>query len=112
MQQRDFQRALRRTVGLPVTLLVLLAITLAGESVLVFGSLRWVDHSDQVIAAARQLQRHIVEMDNGLRGYYLTGDQSFLNSYNEAKVRVPEQILNVEDLVADNPAQQERLGDL
>ena len=92
MEQRNFQRALRRTVALPVTLLGLLAIILAAESLLLFASLRWVDHSDQVISTARQLQRQIVEMDTGLRGFHLTGDKSFLDSYNEAKVRVPEQL--------------------
>ena len=112
MQQRDFQRALRRTVALPVTLLVLLAATLAGESLLLFASLKWVDHSDLVITAARQLQRQIVEMDTDLRGYYLTADHSFLESYNEAKARVPEQLANLQQLTADNPAQQGRLGEL
>ncbi len=112
MQQRDFQRALRRTVALPVTLLVLLAATLASESLLLFASLKWVDHSDLVITAARQLQRQIVEMDTDLRGYYLTADHSFLESYNEAKARVPEQLANLQQLTADNPAQQGRLGEL
>ena len=112
MQQRDFQRALRRTVALPVILLILLAATLAAESALLFASLRWVDHSDQVIATARQLQRQIVAMDTGLRGYYLTRDHTFLESYNEAKARVPEQIANLEQLTADNPAQEARLREL
>ena len=112
MEQRDFQRALRRAVGLPVTLLVVLAAILAGESVLLFASLRWVDHSDQVISTARQLQRQIVAMDTGLRGYYLTGDQTFLDSYNEAKARVPEHFLYLHQLTADNPAQQVRLDEL
>ncbi len=112
MEQRDFQRALRRAVGLPVTLLVVLAAILAGESVLLFASLRWVDHSDQVISTARQLQRQIVAMDTGLRGYYLTGDHTFLDSYNEAKARVPEHFLYLHQLTADNPAQQVRLDEL
>ncbi len=109
MDQRSFQRLLRRTVALPVILLVLLAATLAGEIVLLSSSLRWVDHSDQVISTARQLQRQIVEMDTDLRGYYLTGDQAFLDSYNDAKSRVPEQFDRLQFLTADNPAQLQRL---
>jgi PAS domain S-box-containing protein len=112
MEQRNFQRALRRTVALPVTLLGLLAIILAAESLLLFASLRWVDHSDQVIARARQLQRQIVEMDTGLRGYHLTGDQTFLNSYDEAKARVPEQLTYLQELTSDNPAQGARLNEV
>ncbi len=112
MDQRSFQRLLRRTVALPVILLVLLAVTLAGEIVLLSTSLRWVDHSDQVISTARQLQRQIVEMDTDLRGYYLTGDRAFLDSYNEARSRVPEQTAHLEQLTSDNPAQLQRLKEI
>ena len=92
MDQRSFQRLLRRTVALPVVLLVLLAIVLACEILLLSATLRWVDHSDQVISDARQLQRQIVEMETGLRGYHLTGDSAFLDSYNDAKSKVPDQL--------------------
>jgi len=109
MDQRSFQRLLRRTVALPVLLLMLLAAILAGESLLLYASLRWVDHSDQVIATARQLQRQIIEMETGLRGYYLTGDRAFLDSYNDAKSKVPDQLDSLQALTSDNPAQQARL---
>jgi len=92
-----------------VILLVLLAATLAGEIVLLSTSLRWVDHSDQVISTARQLQRQIVEMDTDLRGYYLTGDRAFFDSYNEAKSRVPDQLNQLLFLTSDNPSQQQRM---
>ena len=112
MDQRSFQRLLRRTVALPVILLVLLAATLAGEIVLLSTSLRWVDHSDQVISTARQLQRQIVEMDTDLRGYYLTGDRAFFDSYNEAKSRVPDQLNQLLVLTSDNPSQQQRMREI
>ena len=109
MDERTFQRLLRRTVALPVLLLVLLAAILTGEILLLGWSLRWVDHSDQVLSAARQLQRQIVEMETALRGYYLTGDDSFLNAYNDAKSKVNEQAQPLDSLTRDNAAQQERL---
>lgn len=112
MDQRSFQRLLRRTVALPVALLVLLAVTLASEIILLSASLRWVDHSDQVISTARQLQRQIVQMDTDLRGYYLTADRAFLEAYNEAKARVPEQFAQLRSLTADNPAQQQRVQEI
>ena len=109
MDERTFQSLLRRTVALPVLLLVLLAAILTGEILLLGWSLRWVDHSDQVLSAARQLQRQIVEMETALRGYYLTGDDSFLNAYNDAKSKVNEQAQPLDSLTRDNAAQQERL---
>jgi PAS domain S-box-containing protein len=112
MDQRSFQKLLRRTVALPVVLLVLLAVVLASEILLLSGTLRWVDHSDQVIATARQLQRQIVEMDTALRGYRLTSDRTFLDTYNDAKSRVPEQVARLEELTADNPSQMKLLQEL
>jgi PAS domain S-box-containing protein len=109
MDQASFQKLLRRTVALPVLLLVMLAAVLASEILLLGASLRWVDHSDQVIATARQLMRNMVEMDTAERGYSLTKEPSFLETYNEAESRVPEQIQILEKLTADNPAQQQRL---
>jgi PAS domain S-box-containing protein len=112
MDQRSFQKLLRRTVALPVVLLVLLAVVLGSEILLLSATLRWVDHSDQVISNARQLQRQIVEMDTALRGYHLTNDPTFLDTYNEAKSRVPDQFSVLESLTADNPLQQSRLKEL
>jgi PAS domain S-box-containing protein len=109
MDERSFQSLLRRTVALPVVLLVLLAAILTGEILLLAWSLRWVDHSDQVIATARQLQRQIIEMDTALRGYYLTADDSFLNAYNDAKSKVGEQMQSLAWLTRDNDAQQQRV---
>ncbi len=112
MDQRSFQKLLRRTVALPVILLVLLAVVLGSEILLLSATLRWVDHSDQVISNARQLQRQIVEMDTALRGYHLTNDTTFLDTYNEAKSRVPEQFSVLESLTTDNPLQQSKLSEL
>ena len=103
MDQLSFQRLLRRTVALPVVLLVLLAATLVAEILLLSWSLRWVDHSDQVTSQARTAMRSVVEMDTGLRGYYLTGDQTFLDSYNDLKAKLPEQLDTTMQLIADDP---------
>jgi PAS domain S-box-containing protein len=112
MDQRSFQRLLRRTVAIPVIMLVSLAAVLVGEILLLNISLHWVDHSDQVIANARQLMRDIIEMDTALRGYHLTNDRTFLQPYDEARSKIPEQLDFLQHLTADNPDQQQRLGEL
>lgn len=109
MDEGSFQKVLRRTVALPVALLVCLALVLGGEIVLLSSSLRWVGHSDQVIASARHALRYVMEMDTALRGYYLSGDQALLQSYREAKTRTVEELNILEHLTADNPPQQKRV---
>ncbi len=91
MDQRSFQRLLRRTVLIPVVLLLLLTATLVVEILGLTTSFGWVDHTDDVILNARQLMRYMLDMESGLRGFHLTGDQSFLDAYNAAKPKVPEQ---------------------
>lgn len=112
MDQRSFQRLLRRTVAIPVLMLVSLAIILTGEILLLTTSLHWVDHSDQVIANARQVMRNIVEMETGLRGYSLTNDHSFLEPYDDARSKVTEQLDFIQRLTADNLSQLRRLQEL
>ena len=112
MDQRSFQKLLRRTVLLPVALLLLLAATLVVEILLLNASIRWVDHTDQVIANARQLIRYMVDMESGIRGYFLTGDKFFLDSYIAAKPQVPEQLALLEQLTSDNPDQAQRIGEI
>ena len=109
MDQRSFRKLLRRTVLIPVVLLLLLAATLLVEVLSLTASLRSVDHTDQVIANSRQLMRYMVDMESGLRGYHLTGDREFLESYLNAKPKVPQQLALLERLTNDNPEQQRRI---
>jgi PAS domain S-box-containing protein len=109
MDQRSFQRVLRRTVALPVTLLVLLALILAIESLVLSRSFHWVNHSAQVLNVVRQLSRYLGDLDTALHGYTLTGDHSFLEAYQDAKGHVPEQFDLLASLTTDNPEQQQRL---
>ncbi len=112
MDQRSFQKLLRRTVLIPVVLLLLLTATLVVEIVGLTTSFGQVDRSDQVIADVRQLMRSITDMESELRGFFLTSDQSFLDAYNSAKEGVPKQLAVLDQLTSDNPSQQRRLREL
>ncbi|HEX8893416.1 MAG TPA: CHASE3 domain-containing protein, partial [Terriglobales bacterium] len=64
-----------------MALLVLLAVLLTVEILSLTSALRWVDHAEEVIANSRQLMRYMIEMETGLRGYYLTGNRRFLDPF-------------------------------
>ena len=68
MDERGFQRLLRRTVAVPVALLVLLAGVLGVEIVTLNRSLHLVDHTDRVITNARQAMRNMNDMESSARG--------------------------------------------
>jgi len=43
----------------------------------------WLSQSEERIAIAEKLQREIIDMENGFRGYLLTANPNFLTSYGE-----------------------------
>ena len=39
-------------------------------------SLQWVDHTDQVLDQSARLLKLLVDMETGMRGYLVTGDET------------------------------------
>ena len=80
MDERTFKRTLRRTVTVPVAVLILRAVALVVEILLLSSALRGVDHEDQVIADARALMRYLVDMESAIRGWPLQRLQQVLQT--------------------------------
>ncbi|MEP1059978.1 MULTISPECIES: CHASE3 domain-containing protein [Cyanophyceae] len=107
--QLSFRRRLIRTIALPVSLMLFLAgVSIWQISRLLF-VMRWVEHTDQVIAQANRVERLFSEVESGLRGYLLTGEAELLEPYKQAEVLVEPSFKNLVDLVSDNPSQGQRL---
>ena len=112
MDERSFQNLLRRTIAVPVALLVLLVVVLGVEVLTLTGSLHRVDHADLVITNARQSMRYMVDMESSARGFELTGDERFLDLFRRSKSLLPASIDALAELTADNPAQQARVHEI
>ena len=72
----------------------------------------WVDHTNEVLAAGSQLLASAVDMETGMRGYLLAGEDSFLEPYYAGKVVFLKGLRSLRRSVADNPAQIERLQEI
>ena len=112
MDERSFQKLLRRTVAIPVALLVLLAGVLVVEILTLTGSLHQVEHTDQVITDARQVMRYMVDMESSARGFELTGDERFLEPFERAKSQIPGSIDALSELTSQNALQHDRIQDI
>jgi PAS domain S-box-containing protein len=112
METSAFRNLLRRTLFLPLVLLVLLAGTLVVEVMSLTSSLRWVDHSDRVMDSSRQAMRTMVEMESSLRGYELTRDPKFVDSFQQSKSQLPDKVNQLVELTGDNQLQQRRLKEI
>jgi CHASE3 domain sensor protein len=48
----------------------------------------------------------VVDLETGQRGFVITGQEQFLEPWRTARTALPEQARALEQLLADNPAQQ------
>ena len=94
--------------------LALLGVGLVSlRSLLEFGTAAdRVAHSHRVIAQAERVLADAAEVQNGQRGYLITGDQRFLDSYLASRAGVEPHMRQLRKLTADNPGQQRRLDAL
>src|SRR5215469_6221791 len=112
MDEQSFKRLLRRTVAIPVALLALLAVLLTVEILNLTSALRWVDHAAEVVTNSRQLMRYMIDMETGIRGYYLTGDRRFLDPFAAARPGVFQELDLLQRLTANEPEAQQRLSEV
>jgi signal transduction histidine kinase len=74
--------------------------------------LRAMEHraqqSEDVLVAANRLERLVVDLETGQRGYLLTGSEEALRPWLQARAAFPGQATALENLVADNAEQQAR----
>lgn len=64
--------------------------------------------SAEVLVVANRLERLVVDLETGQRGFVITGQQRFLQPWRDARVAFPEEASNLEQLVSDNTEQQAR----
>src|SRR5215211_7275723 len=109
IDQPGFGNILTRAVAAPLIIMALLAGALLWQIDSYRTATRAVIRSDRTIAQANQLQRLLVDMESGLRGYLLTGADGFLDPYNQALPQIQPSIDTLNPRVADEPEQLERL---
>ena len=95
--------------AIPLLLMTLVAILLYLSSNRQSETAKWVEHTHQVISQGHKLLRLLVDMETGERGYLITGNEVFLEPFNEAKKVWSSEIQSLTILVSDNPEQVERL---
>ena len=66
---------------------------------------QWVEHTYNVIATAQAIVASAVDMETGMRGFLLAGQEQFLEPYNGGKTRFYRLIDELSETVSDNPAQ-------
>jgi signal transduction histidine kinase len=109
VDEQSFRKLLARNVGLPLGVGLLSGVVFVGIIVYLMSVIDWVEHTDRVINNANETVRLSVDMETGLRGYLLTGNNNYLDPYELAKPRLAVEVPALQALVSDNPRQVDRL---
>jgi signal transduction histidine kinase len=107
--QRQFQRLLLHILVGPVVVPLLLVGVLLWQVASLRGAMAWVEHTDLVITQAQVVQRLLIDMETGTRGYLLTADRQFLEPYYTGDASLEAELDELQLLVSDNPAQAAHL---
>ncbi|EPJ55300.1 MAG: hypothetical protein OFPI_04310 [Osedax symbiont Rs2] len=96
----------------PLTLLLLICTVVYFNINQYIETSKWVKHTQQVIANGEELNKLMVDMETGERGFLITGKDAFLQPFNQAVQVWEEKIDNLQLLVADNPLQVAKLKEV
>lgn len=109
VDEQRFRKLLGRNVTLPLSVGVISAVFFIGLISYLLSVIQWVEHTDRVINNANRALKLSIDMETGMRGYLLAGDEHYLDPYELAKPAVVAELKGLEVLVSDNPAQVDRL---
>ena len=71
-----------------------------------------VDHDMKVHALTYELEKNMVDMETGQRGYVITGQENYLEPYTNGKEQLVELKDQLAGLISNNPAQLALLQDI
>lgn len=108
VDEQRFRKLLSRNVSLPLAVGVLSAAFFVILISYLLSAIQWVEHTDRVINNLNRSLKLSVDMETGMRGFLLTGDERFLDPYEVAKPAISTELQGLEELVADNPEQVDR----
>jgi len=77
-----------------------------------FNDYHWVNHTRQVEIELVTTQSLMTDAETGTRGFVITGNDAYLEPYNNAVREIGQQIDEVRKLIADNEDQRKRLDEL
>ena|GEM_PF-555281 len=96
-------------IAMPLFVLLMFAALVARVKEQNESALVWERHSTEVLAVTEVLPSRLTEAQNAVRGFVITGDESFVDTSERASSAATQVVAKLRTLVGDNPAQEERL---
>jgi CHASE3 domain sensor protein len=102
-----FRFALAGAAGTTVAVIVVVLLALASSEPTAAG--RRVGRDSRAASASQLLERHVVDLETGLRGFVPTGDRLFLPPWTAARTAIPQDFTQLQRLTAGQSVQRARL---
>ncbi|MEZ4528504.1 MAG: methyl-accepting chemotaxis protein [Desulfobacterales bacterium] len=96
----------------PLILIVILSFIASFSIKTLLKNNYWVDHTHEVINKGLAIQKLLVDMETGIRGFLITGKDNFLEPYTTGKESITEIIEHLKNQVSDNSEQMKRLTNI
>lgn len=114
MKRRNLKLETRITLGLAAPILLLIGLAAAAWSALrdVRSTNERVGHTQFVIHKANGLLAESINMETGLRGFLLAGEEPFLEPFEQGREHAERDRVQLLEAVADDPTQLERLREI
>lgn len=109
IDQNTFRRILMRNLAFPLAMGVATALVFVGLIFYLLSSINWVEHSERVIGDSQEVSRLVSDKEGAVRGFLLTGDESYLAPFQTGKPMLIAEINALMTLVSDNTPQVDRL---
>ncbi|MPQ72260.1 CHASE3 domain-containing protein, partial [Pseudomonas sp. MWU12-2323] len=88
VDEQSFRKLLTRNISLPLGVGVLSAVFFVSLITYLLSVIQWVQHTDRVINNLNESARLTIDLETGMRGFLITGDEHFLDPYEVAKPRI------------------------
>lgn len=95
-----------------IVIVFMLNMTALNGASRLYENRRWVEHTREVRQQIRGVYAALLEAESASRGYVITHDKEFMNSYEKSESMTWARLADVRRMTADNPKQQARCDDL
>ncbi|HEV8593700.1 MAG TPA: ATP-binding protein [Pyrinomonadaceae bacterium] len=100
-----------------ILLIVFVAITVIGfgfyqNTVSMQGTVEMERRTQRILAKLDEIQTSSVDIDTSTNGFIVTGNETYLNGYNRAKLRIPQDIGELRNLLSTEPQQIELMDQI
>ena len=100
------------TLAIALGMFVVAAVALTVNLTRQRDSFGWVEHTNEVLRNISAVETRILEAESGERGFLLTGESSYFDSYTRSQADIPKLLEALRQALSDNPSQILRLEEL